>query len=1172
MKLYEAKNIIRDVFESGFDKDKFAYFIKNLLKNLQEKPFGNGGAYTGNLIPRAFQSVIRKMERIGKFEDEEGNIIDVLVVELNRDHSIEYARTSQRNFIRWYLNGSRGNEFKDAALVAFHTQKSTDWRFSLIKMQYSLEKGKDILTPAKRSSFLVGERGKSHTAQQQLVPLLKNDYPPYLPDLEEAFNIEAVSDEFYEKYKAQLFNLKEELDKIVVKDSIIKTEFDQKNIDTLNFSKKLLGQIVFLYFLQKKGWLGLEEGQSYGEGNRNFMRELFNQATAKGRNFFNDYLEFLFYDALSQKHTTDFYEKFNCRIPFLNGGLFDPINFYDWEKTDIIIPNELFSNKTDEDEEGSGILDIFDLYNFTVKEDEPLETEVAIDPEMLGKVFERMLEVKERKSKGAFYTPREIVHYMAQQSLLYFLDAELKDAVSKEDLETFIHFGEQIIDKDIAIETGKLKESANKYQIPESIRNNADAIDKALENIKICDPAVGSGAFPVGVMNEIVKLRNLLTPFVIASGAKQSAQNRTSYFFKANAIQNSIYGVDIDPGAVEIAKLRLWLSMVVDESNINRIDPLPNLEYKIVRGNSLINMPDGTARNSNLEDEIQELTKHYYTITDKDEKQRQKQIIDEKIKQLLKSASEWAGYKIDFDFKLYFHEVFNEKASTEQGRSDGFDVVIGNPPYIKEYTDKSAFDGTRKQECYQGKMDIWYLFGCKGIDILKPNNGTLTFIATNNWITNAGASKFRNKVLKETTIAEFIDFGDYKIFESAGIQTMVMILQKSVDKELYVCDYAKIIDKNITKVELVNFLHKIKNDKYTFFQAVINRNELIGKTIHFLQKNIAEILDKIKLKQNFSLLENEVGNGIHPHHDYVNKKMLKKLSNEFSIGDGIFALSDNELYSLNLNKKEKELIKPYYSTKNFQKYYANAKNNEWLIYTTSKFKNPNYILPYPNIKKHLDKFQDVITSDNKPYGLHRARDEKFFNGEKIIVQRKCPKEPIFSYTNFDCYISATFYVIKTNRINQKYMVALLNSKLIAFWLKFKGKMQGDNFQIDKEPLLSIPILKIKNTKPFETLVDYILFLKSQPDDKQSFYFEQIIDGMVYELYFEEEIKKAGCEIIKHLQDLPELTESMSDSEKQRITDKVFAELYDKNRPVRKNLERMEKEVEEVKIIKESLGK
>ena len=170
MKEYEAKKIIKEVFENAFDKEKYTYFVKNLLKNIEIKPFGNGGAYTGNLIPKAYQNIIRKMERIGKFEDKEGNITDVLIVELKKEHSVEFARSSQRNFIRWYLNGSRGGKFKDAGLVAFYSQKSPDWSFSLIKMQYSLEKGKDILTPAKRSSFLVGEKGKSHTAQKQLAP------------------------------------------------------------------------------------------------------------------------------------------------------------------------------------------------------------------------------------------------------------------------------------------------------------------------------------------------------------------------------------------------------------------------------------------------------------------------------------------------------------------------------------------------------------------------------------------------------------------------------------------------------------------------------------------------------------------------------------------------------------------------------------------------------------------------------------------------------------------------------------------------------------------------------------------------------------------------------------------------------------------------------------------
>jgi hypothetical protein len=607
MKLYEAKNIITEVFENPFHKEKFSYFIRNLLKNLHPAEF----LRSGYNIPKAFTDFIASYERLGKYEDEEGNLIDVLIIKLKRDHSIDYARSTQRNFVRWYLN----DKGKDAALVAFHTEKSSEWRFSFIKMQYSLEKKADELTPAKRSSFMVGESGKSHTAQRQLIDLLKNDHAPYLSDIEDAFSIEAVSDEFYEKYKALLFNLVDEIEKIIKKDTTVKEEFESKNISILNFAKKLLGQIVFLYFLQKKGWLGLEEKTKYGEGDRNFLRSLFTK-TKPGENFFNDYLEYLFYDALSKKRVTDYYERFKTRIPFLNGGLFDPIEFYNWQKTDIVIPNKIFSDRKN-DEEGSGILDVFDLYNFTVKEDEPLETEVAIDPEMLGKVFERMLDVTERKSKGAFYTPREIVHYMAQQSLLYFLETELKEKnVAKEDLETFIHYGEQIIDKDIAIEEGKLKQTANKQTIPESIRKHADAIDKALENIKICDPAVGSGAFPVGIMNEIVKLRKLLTPFL----KNESADKRSAYRFKSNAIQNSIYGVDIDTGAVEIAKLRLWLSMVVDEERINNIEPLPNLEYKIVQGNSLINIPDGTAINDVLATEIEQLTTAFFHITDKEKK------------------------------------------------------------------------------------------------------------------------------------------------------------------------------------------------------------------------------------------------------------------------------------------------------------------------------------------------------------------------------------------------------------------------------------------------------------------------------------------------------------------------------------------------------------------------
>lgn len=1187
MKHYEAKDLIKDVFENAFDKEKYTRFIKNLLKDIEEKPFPK--PYTGAYIPRAFNTYIQQLNRIGKFEDEEGDGIDILVVELKREHSIEYARSAQRNFVRWYLSGSRGGQMKDAALVAFHSAKSSEWRFSLIKIQYSLETKKDEFTPAKRFSFLVGEKGKSHTAQQQLVKLLKSDDIPLLSDLEESFSIESVTNEFFEKYKALVFNLEESLEHILKNNLAVKKEFDAKKINALDFSKKLMGQIVFIYFLQRKGWLGVQKGQEYGDGDRNFLRSLYVSCASSVRNsnrqdardtksnFFNDYLEHLFYDALNNnKRSTDFYPRFNCKIPFLNGGLFDPIGFYDWENTTINLLDDIFTNdiKTKEGDSGSGILDIFDLYNFTVNEAEPLEKEVAVDPEMLGKVFERMLDVKERKSKGAFYTPREIVHYMSQESLIHYLDTSLNvnvsyassmgnsismdvssmrsnkkqdannaidtfmyydpnapvykkqrnlphwqqegtayfvtfrlydsipkeaaekikkerdlwlqknkisdsseikklskeekieyyklfskrydelldngygscvlkepeckelvenalkyfdgsryqldeyaiqpnhvhvivipkenwtlsqithswksytaneinkilgkegtlwmmesfdhiirsaaqfekireyiiaqasslglnpkqqqnsyfdqsdshrqdacDTVPKEDIEIFIKQGEQLIEKDSAILEGRLKESANKFQIPESIRKHAKLIDDKLRDIRVCDPAVGSGAFPVGVMTEIVKARSILFKM------QNSGREPSHYDFKNHAIHHCLYGVDIDASAVEICKLRLWLSLVVDEQRIDMIEPLPNLDYKIVRGNSLINMPDNVLRDLPLEKEIEQLMEKYYEETDKQAKRNLKNEIDGKIKQLLKSAEQFTNYPIDFDFKLFFHEVFKEKG--------GFDVVIGNPPYIKESTNKSAFDGLRKLECYQGKMDIWYLFGSKGLDILK-DYGTLSFIATNNWITNDGASKFRNKIVKQSRIVSFIDFFDYKIFQ-AGIQTMVFVLIKTNYPEKYFINYGKLINNQASTDTLVNFLYlnnEFQNKEYEKTKVEFTKNDFINNYIKFFPSRIGKILNIIKSSNSLFLNENEIFSTIDVMQDFVNKKHLEKLDENLKVGDGVFVISNKEKESINWNKDELKFIKPYYTTKEINRYLADEQNKYWVIYTS----------------------------------------------------------------------------------------------------------------------------------------------------------------------------------------------------------------------------------------------
>jgi hypothetical protein len=265
-----ARKLIQDTFQVSFSKERFVSLVKNIFNHIDEtKNF----IYRGNYIPNAYEPFIRSLERIGKFVDTEDNKTDILIVHLKRDSSLEHARTRQRNFIAWYLNGSRGGELKDAALVAFYTDNSADWRFSLIKMDYSLEsnagktKVTTELTPARRYSFLVGANENSHTAQSRLVKILEDDvHDPTLRELEEVFNIETVTKEFFEKYRFLFESLKDSLDQIIEENGKIRHDFLSKGVETVNFAKKLLGQIVFLYFLQKKGWFGVERDQDWGTG------------------------------------------------------------------------------------------------------------------------------------------------------------------------------------------------------------------------------------------------------------------------------------------------------------------------------------------------------------------------------------------------------------------------------------------------------------------------------------------------------------------------------------------------------------------------------------------------------------------------------------------------------------------------------------------------------------------------------------------------------------------------------------------------------------------------------------------------------------------------------------------------------------------------------------------
>ncbi len=480
----QARKLVKETFTQPFDRSRFLGFIGNLVNHIDEsKAFPCNHKY----VKDAFKPHIRRYERLASYTAPDQCKIDLMVVYLTDEAKLTRARTALRNFVADYLK-QRGQ--KDAALVAFVSPSEAAWRFSYVKMEYAtVEKAsgevgvETRLTPARRFSYIVGPGESCHTAQTRFLSLLQNTQSdPALAEIEEAFSVEAVTKEFFERYKQLFLEVKEALDKLAAENKAIGTEFATKKVSTIDFAKKLMGQIVFLYFLQKKGWLGVAKGGEWGTGPHDFLRELANGKFGKRENFFNDTLEPLFYDTLATDRGHEAYcDLFKCRIPFLNGGLFEPLNDYDWRKTAILLPNELFTNNqplksvkgVEEGITGTGILDVFDRYNFTVNEAEPLEKEVAIDPEMLGKVFENLLEVKERKSKGSFYTPREIVHYMCQESLINYLDTAVNkegQIVPRMEIEALIHSGDRIAHYDAV--------NANHgIEMPPAIKPNARALD-----------------------------------------------------------------------------------------------------------------------------------------------------------------------------------------------------------------------------------------------------------------------------------------------------------------------------------------------------------------------------------------------------------------------------------------------------------------------------------------------------------------------------------------------------------------------------------------------------------------------------------------------------------------------------------------------------------------------
>ena len=444
-------------------------------------------------------------------------------------------------------------------------------------------------------------------------------------------------------------------------------------------------------------------------------------------------------------------------------------------------------------------------------------------------------------------------------------------------------------------------------------------------------------------------------------------------------------------------------------------------------------------------------------------------------------------------WQLDFARVFREKG--------GFDIVIGNPPYIGEEGHKEIFQEVAATEFgrkyYIGKMDFWYFFTSKALHLLR-RDGVLSYIAPNNWMTTAGGKNMRKHIVSEATLLQFTTFNNVMIFESASQQTMVFLIQNAKKTAPYDMQYKAVGNRTLEHEELSVFLNSTRIG--TSYKSTIDPCSYDGATIQFLNADILRVADLIRSGKKIYLKNDEIINGIHPHHACVTKKMLPILPNA-SIGDGIFIVSDVELSDMNLSANEKTLIHPYYDSTQISRYFFDAKTDKHIIYTTSDFKDVSLMGSYPNIKKHLDHYVDVITSDNRPYGLHRARKQEFFENPKIVSIRKC-QYPQFSYVEQPSYVTAEWYLIMTSRVDMKYLTCLLNSRLIKFWLLKMGKMQGNIFQVDKEPLVNIPILvpDAALEESMKVLFDHIMKVRNSNKNGDISEFEKQIDKLVYEAY------------------------------------------------------------------------
>jgi len=960
-------------------------------------------------------------------------------------------------------------------LAFYYSKNVSDYRLTFIAKQTSFNEDGELIkieTAPKRYTFLLGENEPCRTASERLFELIskKKATSIKLADVIDAFSVERLNKEFFAGYKAQYNKFLQQL---------------SDNKQNRDYVKKLLGRLVFLQFLQKKGWMGVPASRSDWEGgDKNYLSHLIERYEGNDR-LLSDVLEYLFFNTLNEKREGDIADARlgeNIKIPYLNGGLFEKDSI---DKLDIDFPYSNFKE----------LMDFFAMYNFTIDENDPDDSEVGIDPEMLGHIFENLLE--DNKDKGAFYTPKEIVQYMCRQSVIQYLKTHEPDEQYAEPIE-------QLINNGIVLPVLQTKSVASRFM-------------QLLKDVKVCDPAIGSGAFPMGILYVLYHAIHHLQSHAEPHGSFNSTQT------KRDIIQNNIFGVDIEQGAVDIARLRFWLALVVDAEEPQ---PLPNLDYKITCGNSLLSRYPIDAPIENVfveynkeKEENEKMTFAKYkalvseytntsnhqtkklfreTIEDiksafktelskqfkeKLSKLRGKIILLEgptlfgdrtktektELKKLKEKLNILEKEQVDIQINKLYVDAFEWRFEfpqllDEDGLFTGFDIMIGNPPYNElrdlDLSMQTALKSSRYYDYAKGgRLNMFQFFYPLAIDISR-DNGIVSMITQNSILAEDSALGNRKLFFTQTDILSIDSFPErdnkhLRVFESAKMSVCICTLRKNKQPD------------NCSIIPIKVWHSRFMQDK------------------HELNITVEEIIE------------------MYPE-------------------DFIIPISSNEKFSILKDIKKKS------------QYHIIASSGEIdMTKYKSKFNNIGLgtrVITGAQIQRYYitdtPSQGDVIYIDNQNKPRLSSKRELEVSNPRIVLQRITGVDSkvriISTLINGNVYCAnSTNYIASDNSINIKYLLGVLNSSLVNFFIK----QTSTNTNITAKVLNSIPIIipSAKMKEAIIRIVDYILIIKSLSsdviidqyvdNDVIARQFENIIDALVYELYFSNDFIQANISFI-----------------------------------------------------------